>query len=123
QCAERDLGDDTLVDQPDLWKRPGYGLYDLPGLDVPERFLFRNDVDRWQVPLHSKERGFGHVPRAALGREPGRVRRPVQHRLNVLADRKPVVLAKPGSHLIDMRIVSRDLAFCLLNPPLISATC
>jgi hypothetical protein len=90
---------------------------------VPERFLLRDDVDRWQVPLHGKQRGFGHVPRAALGRETGRIGRQVQHGLDVLADREPVVLAKPGRHLIDMRIVGRDLAFCPLNPPLISPAC
>ncbi len=123
QGAERDLGNDTLVDQPDLCWRPGYRLYDLAGLDVPERFLLRNDVDRWQVPLHGKERGFGHVPRAALGRETSRVGRQVQHGLDVLADSEPIVLTQPGRHLIDMRIVGRDLAFCLLHPPLISAAC
>jgi hypothetical protein len=90
---------------------------------VPERFLLRDDVDRWQVPLHGKQRGFGHVPRAALGRETGRIGRQVQHGLDVLADREPVVLAEPGRHLIDMRIVGRDLAFCFLRPPLISAAC
>src|SRR6266498_1890953 len=56
--AERpqsDLGDDTLIDLPDLRHRSGYGLDHFAGLDMPERFLHRDDLDRRQIPLHSKQ--------------------------------------------------------------------
>jgi hypothetical protein len=45
QRAERDLGDNTLVDLPDLWQWPGRRFHYLAGLDVPKRFLLRNDFD------------------------------------------------------------------------------
>jgi hypothetical protein len=51
----RDLGDDALIDLPDLRHWSGYRLDRFAGLDVPERFLLRDDLDWGQIPLHSKK--------------------------------------------------------------------
>ena len=61
-----DLGDDALVDQPDLCWLPGCRFYSFAGLDVPECLLTWDHADWGQVPLHGKKRRFGHVACAAL---------------------------------------------------------
>ena len=123
QRPQGDLGDDTLIDLPYLGDWPGHWLDDLAGLDVPERLVLRDDIDRGQVPLDSQQRGFGYISGGALCREPGRVRGAVQHRLDVLADGMPVVLAKAGLHLVDMRIVGVDLALRVGNLPVMRPAC
>lgn len=108
-----DLGDDALIELPDLRHRPGYRLDCFAGLDVPECLLFRDDLDWGQIPLHSKQGGFGHVTGAALGREISWVWRCVEHSLDVFADGKPIVGRQPSRHLIDAGIMGGDLAFLL----------
>jgi hypothetical protein len=105
----------TLIELAYFCHRPGYRLNDLAGLDVPERFLWRDDVGRGQVPLDCQQGGFGDIAGAALDRETRGVGGPVQDYLYVLADGIPVVLAEPGLHFLDMGVVGSHLAPCVGN--------
>ena len=90
---------------------------------MPERFILRDDIDRGQVPLDSQQEGFWHIPGTSLSRELGRVRRAVQHYLDVLADSVPVILTKARFEFLEMHIVSIDLVLCIGNLPVIRPAC
>ena len=85
--------------------------------------MVRDDIDRGQVPLDSQQEGFRHIPGTALSREPGRVRRAVQHYLDVLADSMPVVLTRAHPEFPEMLIVGIDLVPCVGNLPVIRPAC
>lgn len=127
QCPQGDLGDDALIDLPDFGDWPECRLDDLARLDVPERLEFRDDINQRQIPLHGQQGRFRHVSGTTLSRELGRVRRPVQDNLDVLADCAPVVFPKAGLELVDMGIVGVYLALRVGDLPVVrrraSLTC
>src|SRR5260370_37153236 len=72
--------------------------------------MLRDNIEGRQEPLDRHQRRFGHIANVSLEWESRRVRRLVQHLLQVLADSEPVVIAEPGGQLSDVGIVRVNLA-------------